>query len=187
MTPDMGAPVAVIGAGGSGLLAAAALRRAGVEFELLEARDGVGGTWRYDESGDGSACYESLVANTSKLRMAIGGRAIPGRPWQYAGHAEMCAYLERFADEEDLRRSLSLGWRVEEARPEPDGGGWTLTSSAGETRHYRAVVCALGTQGRPRYADLEGDFEGEQPHSAAYRTPARFAGQDVLVIGLGTS
>src|SRR4051795_8178711 len=132
MAPDMGAPVAVIGAGGSGLLVAAALRRAGAEFDLLEARDGVGGTWRYDERGDGSACYESLVANTSKLRMAVGGHAIPGRPWQYARHDEMLAYFERFADEEDLRRSIRLGWRLAEARPEPDGG-WALTSAGGDT------------------------------------------------------
>ena len=34
-------PVAVIGAGGSGLLTAAALSRSGVAFELLEARDGL--------------------------------------------------------------------------------------------------------------------------------------------------
>jgi cation diffusion facilitator CzcD-associated flavoprotein CzcO len=43
-------PVAVIGPGGSGLLAAAALSRSGVAFEVLEARRGIGGTWRYDES-----------------------------------------------------------------------------------------------------------------------------------------
>src|SRR3954468_14290035 len=111
------APVAVIGAGGSGLLTAAALRRAGIAFEVLEARDGVGGTWRIDEDGDGSACYESLVANTSKLRMSVGRRRIPGKPWQYAGHREMCAYLERFADDEDLRSAIRLNWRVESARP----------------------------------------------------------------------
>ena len=184
----MGAPVAVIGGGGSGLLAAAALRRAGVEFELLEARDGVGGTWRYDEHGASSACYESLVANTSKLRMAVGGRAIPGRPWEYARHAEMLAYLEELADAEDLRRSIRLGWRVEAARPSgEDGDRWALTSSDGETRHYRAIVCALGANGAPRFAEIPGRFSGEQMHSAAYRTPARFAGRDVLVIGLGTS
>ena len=63
--------VGVIGAGGSGVAAATALQRAGIDFEVLEARDGVGGTWRYDPEGDGSACYASLVANTSKLRMQI--------------------------------------------------------------------------------------------------------------------
>jgi hypothetical protein len=180
--PD--APVAVVGAGGSGLLTAAALRRAGVPFEVLEARDGVGGTWRIDEEGDGSACYASLVANTSKLRMSIGSRRIPGRPWQYAGHAEMRAYFERFAEEEDLRSSIRFGWRVESARV--DGDGWVLTSR-GEDRRYRAVVCALGTNGRPRFADIPGEFDGEQMHSAAYRTPDRFADRDVLVMGVGTS
>ncbi len=178
-------PVAVVGAGGSGLLAAAALRRAGIPFEVLEARDGVGGTWRIDKEGDGSACYESLVANTSKLRMSIGSRRIPGGPWQYAGHAEMRAYFERFAEDEDLNSSIRLGWRVESARP--DGDGWLLKSPDGDERRYRSVVCALGTNGRPRFADIPGEFAGEQMHAAAYRTPDRFAGRDVLVIGVGTS
>jgi hypothetical protein len=179
------APVAVIGAGGSGLLAAAALRRAGVPFEVLEARDGVGGTWRIDEKGDGSACYASLVANTSKLRMSVGSQRIPGRPWQYAGHAEMRAYFERFAKEEDLLSAIRFGWRVEAARPA--GGAWVLTSRGGEERRYGSVVCALGTNGRPRFADIPGEFDGEQMHSAAYRSPGRFAGRDVLVMGVGTS
>src|SRR5262249_53253178 len=48
-------------------------------------------------------------------------------------------------------------------------------------------VCALGVNGRPRWAQLDGEFSGEQLHSASYRTPQRFAGRDVLVIGLGTS
>src|SRR5204863_8853367 len=67
----------IIGAGGSGILAATALRRRGIPFELLEARDGVGGTWRYDPDGTGSAAYASLVMNTSKL--ATSPRALRDR------------------------------------------------------------------------------------------------------------
>jgi cation diffusion facilitator CzcD-associated flavoprotein CzcO len=149
MVHDDDDPVAVIGAGGSGILAAAALRRAGVAFEVLEARGGVGGTWRYDADGDGSACYASLVANTSKLRMSPGARRIPGRPWHYASHAEMLAYLEGLTDAEALRAHMRFGWRVAEARP--CDVGWLLTSGGGEQRRYRAVVCALGVNGRPRW------------------------------------
>ncbi|MFL5780488.1 MAG: flavin-containing monooxygenase [Thermoleophilaceae bacterium] len=178
-------PVAVVGGGGSGLLAAAALRRAGVRFELLEARDGIGGTWRYDEDGSGSACYASLVANTSKLRMSFGGRRIAGRPWQYARHDEILSHLEAFADDEHLRPHIRLGWRVTNARQEDDG--WVLTEEGGARRRYRALVCALPTNGRPRFAELPGSFGGEQLHSAAYRTPDRFKGRSVLVLGLGTS
>jgi dimethylaniline monooxygenase (N-oxide forming) len=185
MTESSAPPVAVVGGGGSGLLAAAALRRAGLPFEVLEGRDGIGGTWRYHENGHGSACYASLVANTSKFRMAFGGRRIAGRPWHYASHSEMLAYLERFADEEELRPHIRLGWHVAAARPE--NGGWTLSKDGGEERRYGAVVCAAAVNGRPRLADLPGRFTGEQLHSAAYRKPDRFAGKDVLVLGLGTS
>ena len=178
-------PVAVIGAGGSGILAAAALSRAGVAFELLEARDGIGGTWRYDENGTGSACYASLVANTSKLRMSIGGRRIAGRPWQYATHTEVLAHLEGLASEAGLSARTELEWAV--AGAQQDGEGWTLVSKDGERRRYRAVVCALPTNGRSRFASLPGTYDGEQLHSAAYRTPERFADKRVLILGLGTS
>jgi dimethylaniline monooxygenase (N-oxide forming) len=164
---------------------AAALKRAGLDFEVLEARDGVGGSWRYDPEGDGSACYESLVANTSKLRMQILGRKIGGRPWQYAAHSEMLGYFESIADSEGLRPHLRLGWRVTAANYAD--GAWTLRGANGEERQYRELICALGVNGRPRWASLTGDFAGEQLHSAAYRTPERFAGRDVVVIGLGTS
>ena len=73
----------MIGAGGSGILAATALTRAGLHVEICEARDGVGGTWRYDPDGNGSACYASLVTNTIRLRTSPAAKRIPGRPWQH--------------------------------------------------------------------------------------------------------
>ncbi len=179
---DSGAlPVGVIGAGGSGILAAAALRARGVPFEVLEARDGIGGTWHY---GEGSAAYDSLVMNTTKLATSPRTMRIPGAPWRYATRAEMDRYLERLVEREGLREQISLNWRVEEARHSE--GAWALRSGS-EERRYGKIVCALGTNGRPRLAQIDGSFAGEQLHSADYRTPERFAGRDVLVVGLGTS
>ena len=90
--------VGVIGAGGSGILAATYLRRNQIPFELLEARDGIGGTWHYDPDGDGSAAYDSLVMNTTKLATSPAAMRIPGRPWHYAKRAEMKQYFERLVD-----------------------------------------------------------------------------------------
>jgi dimethylaniline monooxygenase (N-oxide forming) len=177
--------VGVIGAGGSGIAAATALRRAGLDFEVLEARDGVGGTWRYDPTGDGSACYASLVTNTSKLRTSMRGNRIGGRPWEYARHGEMLEYLERIVAREQLQDRIRLGWRVTGA--EHDGHNWVVRNERGEERRYDALVCALGVNGRPRWGDLDGEFLGEQMHSASYRTPEAFADRDVLVLGMGTS
>jgi dimethylaniline monooxygenase (N-oxide forming) len=179
------AAVGVIGAGGSGILAAAYLRRHGLPFEVLEARDGVGGTWHYDPEGNGSAAYDSLVMNTSRLATSPTAMRIPGRPWRYASRAEMKRYIEQLVDREALREHVRLGWRVSAAVP--DAKGWTLRSEAGEERRYGTIVCALGSNGRPKWAPMPGDFSGEQLHSAEYRTPAPFADRNVLVIGLGTS
>lgn len=175
----------MIGAGGSGILAAAYLRRRGIPFELLEARDGVGGTWHYDPTGSGSAAYDSLVMNTSRLATSPAAMRIPGRPWRYAPRAEMKQYMERLVDSERLRERIRLRWRVSEAVP--DAEGWTLRSDAGEQRRFETIVCALGSNGRPKWAPIPGDFSGEQLHSAEYRTPEPFAERNVLVIGLGTS
>jgi cation diffusion facilitator CzcD-associated flavoprotein CzcO len=95
MVASLAREIGVVGAGGSGIAVATALQRAGLDFEVLEARDGVGGSWRYDPEGDGSACYASLVANTSKLRMQILGRRIGGRLWQYASHSEISGISNR--------------------------------------------------------------------------------------------
>jgi cation diffusion facilitator CzcD-associated flavoprotein CzcO len=75
--------VGVIGAGGSGILAAAYLRRRGVPAELLEARDGVGRTWHYDPDGTGSAAYDSLVMNTSRLATSPAAMRVLPRLGQY--------------------------------------------------------------------------------------------------------
>ena len=185
MPSAAGETVGVIGAGGSGILAAVYLRRHQIPFEVLEARDGVGGTWHYASDGDGSAAYDSLVMNTTKLASSPAAMRIPGRPWHYAERAEMKRYLERLVDREDLRGYIRLAWRVSEAVPTAEG--WTLRSDAGEDRHYRTIVCALGANGAPRWAPVPGSFSGEQLHSAEYRTPERFIDRNVLVIGLGTS
>jgi pyruvate/2-oxoglutarate dehydrogenase complex dihydrolipoamide dehydrogenase (E3) component len=185
MPSTAGSAVGVIGAGGSGILAAAYLRRRAIPFELLEARDGVGGTWHYDAEGSGSAAYDSLVMNTSRMATSPAAMRIPGRPWRYASRAEMKQYLDRLVDREDLGEHIRLGWRVGEAIP--DAQGWTLRSDVGEERRYATIVCALGSNGRPRWAPIPGDFSGEQLHSAEYRAPGQFADRNVLVIGLGTS
>jgi hypothetical protein len=97
----------------------------------------------------------------------------------------MQEYMEQLVDKEELRGNIRLDWRVREATPE--GTSWTLLSSEGEERTYGSIICALGSNGRPRWADIPGNFAGEQLHSIEYRTPERFTGRDVLVIGLGTS
>ena len=98
--------MAIIGAGFGGMAAAVALRRSGIDdLVLIEADDGVGGTWRRN-TYPGAAC--DIQSHLYSFSFA------QNRSWSrpYARQPEILAYLESVADAMDLRRHLMLGTRV---------------------------------------------------------------------------
>jgi cation diffusion facilitator CzcD-associated flavoprotein CzcO len=102
--------VAIIGAGFGGLGAAVALRRTGVDdLVIIEAGDGVGGTWRTN-TYPGAAC--DVQSHLYSFSFAL------NKSWSrtYARQPEILAYLESVSDRFDLRRHLILDTRVRRAR-----------------------------------------------------------------------
>jgi dimethylaniline monooxygenase (N-oxide forming) len=93
----------------------------------------------------------------------------------------MAAYLGAYADAFALRPLIRFGSTVE--RLEPVGGRWLITLDDGSRRTYRAVVVATGLFWCPRLPVYPGRFDGTVSHSHQYRTPDRFAGRRVLVVG----
>ena len=170
--------VCVVGGGGSGLAAAQALKARGLPFRLFEARDDIGGMWRH-------GAYGSLTSNTSRYRTSYRAHRMTWRGKPYVHHPEFLAYLEAFADRFGLREHIELGARVVSAVP--SGGAWEVTIEGREPEPFRAVVVATGMLGRPRYRDIPGTFSGRVVHSAEYRVPDEFAGQDVVLTGIGAS
>jgi NADPH-dependent 2,4-dienoyl-CoA reductase/sulfur reductase-like enzyme len=173
--------VCVIGAGGAGLAAGQALAARGIPFRTLEARDHIGGMWRHGET----FAYDSLTSNTSRYRTSFRCHPIRrfGRPFIH--HTEFLAYLESFADRFGLRERVELKARVE--RAEPVDGGWEVTVEGREPEPFRALIVATGILGRPRHREVPGEFAGRRLHSGEYRRPEDFAGQDVVVAGIGSS
>ncbi len=167
--------VAIIGAGFGGLGAAVALRRAGIDdLVIIEADDGVGGTWRRN-TYPGAAC--DVQSHLYSFSFA------PNKAWSrtYARQPEILAYLESVADDFDLHRHLRLNTRVRlavwnadtwnwECRLERDGRTSTLSADV--------VVCAVGLFGSVKLPDIAGltDFGGSVMHTAgtmAFRRRAR--------------
>lgn len=173
--------VCVVGAGGAGLAAAHALQARGIPFRVLEARDGIGGMWRHGET----FAYDSLESNTSRFRTSFRAHRMPRRGKAFIHHTEFLRYLESFADRFGLRDRIDLGARVE--RIEPRGGAWEVTVAGRDPEPFRAVVVATGVLGRPRRREVPGEFSGRQVHSGEYRSPRDYAGQDVVVAGMGSS
>ena len=173
--------VCVIGAGMSGLAALRSLARGGYEVSCYEAGSGIGGMWRYGNDSGLSAAYASLHTNTSSARMQYPSLPMNSSAPEFPHHADMLAYLEAYADQNDLRSHIACGSWVETARPLD--GGWEVTVRGGEPRRFDVVVVAAGHYAHPSYPEIPGEFSGTAIHSRDYRTPDPFAGKRVAVVG----
>ncbi|HEX6062252.1 MAG TPA: NAD(P)-binding domain-containing protein [Candidatus Limnocylindria bacterium] len=170
--------VAVIGAGAAGLASARWLMDAGLEPMVFERTAAVGGLWRPDTG----LAYRSLRTNTSKQKTAFSDlafdAALPDHPYR----DQVLAYLERYADVTGVRARIRFGAAVQAVRPAADG--WDVDGD-----RFDAVVVATGLFARELEPPLRDRprFRGTILHSRDYRDPASFAGQDVVVAGLGSS
>jgi dimethylaniline monooxygenase (N-oxide forming) len=173
--------ICVIGAGMSGLAAVAALTRAGFDVACHEAGSAVGGMWRYENDSGRSAAYASLETNTSGRRMQYPSFPQPELAREFLHHSQMCAYLEAYAERNDLTRSIGFGASVE--RAEPVDGGWEVTVRGAGTDRFDWLVVASGHYWEPIVPELPGTFAGEVMHVREYRTPEWFAGRRVVVVG----
>jgi cation diffusion facilitator CzcD-associated flavoprotein CzcO len=165
--------VVVIGAGQAGLSSAYFLRRADMDFTVLDANPVPGGAWQH---------------RWPTLRMATvhGIFDLPGmkfapphddEPAATAVPAYFAAYEREF--DLDVRRPVA----VSAVRPGPR----LLVDTPEGTWSARAVINATGTWTRPFWPHYPGSFAGRQLHTADYAGPAEFAGKRVLVVGGGTS
>ncbi|OBK25208.1 monooxygenase [Mycobacterium asiaticum] len=178
--------VAIIGAGFGGLGAAVALRRAGIDdLVIIEADDGVGGTWRRN-TYPGAAC--DIQSHLYSFSFA------PNRSWSrtYARQPEILAYLESVVDHFDLDRHLMLDTKVICAQWNTDTSQWNLQLGRGgsaQTLDADVVVCATGLFGAVRLPDIVGltDFGGTLMHTAQWDHGVDLTGKRIAVIGTGAS
>jgi thioredoxin reductase len=193
--------VCVIGAGPSGIASCQVLHARGIPFDCYEMGSGVGGNWRYDNDSGMSSAYRSLHANSSRRTLQYTALPMPDSYPDYPGHELITEYLDNFTDHFGFRQEIHFLTEVTGVEAASAGGGWDVTvrrrhlgaapvaAGADRTRRYSAVLVANGHHWDPRYPELPGAsaFSGAQIHSRHYRTPDPFAGQRVLVLGLGNS
>jgi cation diffusion facilitator CzcD-associated flavoprotein CzcO len=173
---DEAATVAVIGAGPAGLAVGACLRRAGLDFVMLEKERAVGASWRRH--------YARLRLHTIKRYSSLPFLPLPNDHPRYVPRDLMIRYFERYAAHFDL--APRFGEAVHAVRR--DAAGWTVSSTSGSLR-APFVVIASGYNAEPVVPAFAGmdTFNGKVLHSAAYVDAKPFAGQAVLVIGMGNT
>ena len=183
-------PICVIGAGVSGLTMVKQLIDRGIAFDCFEISSDIGGNWQYDNDSGRSPAYASLHIDTSKERFAFVDLDMP-RSWPaYLHHTQVFEYLNKYAETFGLRERISFRRVVLAAVPE--GDDWLVTvrdleSGDEATARYRAVIVASGHHWDPNLPLHDGLFSGETMHAQSYRTPDRFLGKDVVVVGVGNT
>jgi cation diffusion facilitator CzcD-associated flavoprotein CzcO len=180
---------AIIGAGISGLTAGKSLTDWGLPYTCFEASDDIGGNWYFGNPNGRSSAYQSLHIDT--YRDSVSFRDMPmGEEYpDYAHHAQIRAYLDRYADAFSLRERIRFQTRVEQAERK-QGGGWRISLDDGSTEEFDFLVVGNGHHWDPRVPEFPGSFDGDTIHSHHYidpKTPMDFAGKRVLVCGIGNS
>lgn len=192
--PAERARVVVIGAGQAGLSVAWHLQRAGLvaghDLVVLDRAPGTGGAWqfRWDALRLGIAhrVHDLPGMHEMGLRFDDADQSRPARE-------VVAEYYRRFEEHHDLRVRRPVG--VTAVRHGDGPGSDTLLVETRDehgvagTIRAEAVVNASGTWGTPFVPWVPGRdaFRGRQLDTTGYRDAREFAGQDVVVVGGGTS
>jgi cation diffusion facilitator CzcD-associated flavoprotein CzcO len=169
-------PVAIIGAGPAGLAVAACLRQAGVDFIIIEKEQQAAPAWRRH--------YERVHLHTTKRYSSLPFAPFPKHYPRYVPRDLFVDYIDAYAQRFDLRPQF--GETVKAIAREDHG--WRVEATSGPLR-ARHVVIASGYNAEPLRPEFAGihTFTGKTLHSADYRNATPFAGQSVLVVGMGNT
>jgi 4-hydroxyacetophenone monooxygenase len=176
----------IIGAGISGLCAAANLAAAGIPFTIVERNQNLGGVW-YENKYPGAACDVPSYLYSFSFAPYDWSRF-------FAGSDEIHNYLEYVADHFDLRRHIQFGVEVNELQYDEQSEEWQaiVINAQGEAEviHSSIVISAVGAFNKPKYPDVIGleRFQGQSAHTARWPEQGiELEGRRVVVVGNGAS
>ena len=180
---DRDPDVIVIGAGQSGLMAAARLGQLNISTLVVDKSERVGDVWRKR--------YRSLTLHNEICMNHFAYMPFPDTWPVYIPKDKLADWLEYYAESMELNiwtRTVFLGGEYDSAARR-----WTVRLSRADgsvrTMRPRHVIMAVGVSGIPNVPELKGadDFEGIVLHSSGQSDDLDVKDKRVLVVGVGTS
>ena len=169
--------VVVIGGGQAGLAAGYFLRRAGLDFIILDDQERSGGAWQHG--------WQSLRMFSSAQYSPLPGWPMPAQSGElFPTASHVVDYLERY----EKRYNLPVRRSVDVTDVRPDHQRLVVETDAGSL-NAAAVISATGTWQSPYvpYYPGQDTFSGKQLHTVDYDSPDMFVGERVVVVGGGNS
>ena len=178
----------IVGAGFAGLYQLHCLRdKLGLNVKVLEAADGVGGTWywnRYPGARCDSESHSYGFHFSDELM----------REWEWTerfpAQDEVLRYINWAADRLDLKRDIRFNTRVTEAHYDEAHQQWQLRTEADEQFSAGFLITAVGCLSSANVPDFPGlkDFKGKWYHTGQWpHEGVDFSGKRVGLIGTGST
>jgi cyclohexanone monooxygenase len=182
-----GFDVVIVGAGFAGLYMLHRLRGLGFSAHVIEAGDGVGGTWYWNR-------YPGARCDVESMEYSYQFSDELQQEWEwserYAAQPEILCYANHVADRLDLRRDISFNSRVTAATFDETAARWTIEIADGTQETAAHCVMATGclsSVNTPAFPGI-GTFGGPIYHTGNWpHEPVDFTGQRVGIIGTGSS
>ncbi|MSP43845.1 MAG: NAD(P)/FAD-dependent oxidoreductase [Alphaproteobacteria bacterium] len=177
----------IVGAGFGGLAMLNRLRAQGLSVRVLEAGDGVGGTWYWNRY-PGARCDVESMEYSYQFDESL--QQEWSWPERYSGQAVILKYLNHVADRFDMRKDIQFNTRVSGAVFDEAAQRWTITAESGARMTAKYCVMATGCLSAPNTPDFNGSdsFKGDIYHTGKWpHQGVDFTGKRVGIIGTGSS
>jgi 4-hydroxyacetophenone monooxygenase len=178
--------VLILGAGGSGLLAAVRMKQAGIPFTIVEKTGEVGGTWSQNR-------YPGVGVDTPSHLYSYSFAQFDW-PRYFASGESVREYFNRVVDLHGLRDHIRFNAEVIESAYDEDDLCWRTTirdtkSASEEELTSTVLITAVGAFNRPRVPKIAGadTFVGPAFHTTQWPADLDLSGKRVAVIGNGAT
>ena len=175
----------IVGAGFSGIGAAIKLDKAGFsDYLVVEAGDGVGGTWHWNT-------YPGIAVDIPSFSYQFSFEQ--SRHWSrtYAPGRELKAYADHCVEKYGIRSRIRFNTKVLAAEFDDENrcGEWPGQTDRGGEITARFLISASGVLTVPNLPDIDGvdSFAGITMHTARWDHSQDLTGKRVAVIGTGAS
>ena len=178
----------VIGGGFAGMYMLKRLRDdLGLNVQVFERGDGVGGTWYWNRYPGARCDVESMFYSYS-----FSDELQQEWEWteRYPTQPEILEYANHVADRFDLRRNIAFSTSVDSAEYNDEEDKWVVRTDDGVVSTARYLITAVGCLSSSRVPNFDGinDFKGRTFHTGRWpHEPVDFTGRTVAVIGTGSS
>jgi len=187
MSSSRSVDAVVVGAGIAGLYQLHTLRGRGLQVRVLEAADGVGGTWYWNR-------YPGARCDVESLSYSYSFSPELEQEWtwseKYPTQPEILRYVNHVADRFNLRRDISFRTRVTSATYDEDRKRWLVLTDSGDVVDAQFLIMATGCLSASKTPEVPGGerFQGSTFHTGHWpHAGVDFTGLRVGVIGTGSS